>query len=140
MAWVIGGARVPSKPWIGLGFKSSTGDIFSMSQIRCASTAFIKFPPVAPVSIRAMTLILDFPILQTVVNGTSGSKPGVRDEEVAIRAVKPLKTSLSEVILFPSPLALDSESHGFEIFASLSQGTQWHDDLSADRQNNVPPS
>jgi hypothetical protein len=34
-----------------------------------------------------MTLILDFPILQTVVKGTSGSKPGVQDEEVAIRAV-----------------------------------------------------
>jgi hypothetical protein len=79
---------------------SSTGEMFSISQIRCASTALMKFPLVAPVSMRAIALICDLPILQRVVKGTSGSNPGV-EEEAAIRAVKPLETSLSEANLFP---------------------------------------
>jgi len=79
--------------------------MFSISQIRCASTALMKFPPVAPVSIRAIAFICDLPILHVVVKGTSGSNPGVDEEEAAIRAVLPLKTSLSEAILFPSPPA-----------------------------------
>ena len=86
---------------MGLGFKSSTGDIFSISQIRCASTAFMKFPLVAPVSIRAIAFICDLPILHIVVKGILGSNLGV-DEEAAIRTVLPLKTSLLEATLFLS--------------------------------------
>jgi len=74
--------------------------MFSISQIRCASTALMKFPLVAPVSIRAIAFICDLPILHTVVKGISGSNPGV-NEEAAIRTVLPLKTSLPEAILFP---------------------------------------
>jgi hypothetical protein len=80
---------------------SSTGEMFSISQIRCASTALMKFPPVAPVSIRAIAFICDLPILHIVVKGISGSSPGVAEEEAAIRTIVPPETSLSEAILFP---------------------------------------
>jgi len=85
--------------------------MFSISQIRCALTALMKFPPVAPVLIRAIAFICDLPILHVVVKGTSGSNPGVDEEEAAIRAVLPLKTSLSEAILFPNPPALKHGLH-----------------------------
>jgi len=45
------------------------------------------------------------PILHIVVKGTLGSNLGVNEEEAAIRAVLPLKTSLLEAILFLSPPA-----------------------------------
>ena len=79
--------------------------MFLISQIRCASTALMKFPLVAPISIRAIAFIYDLPILHIVVKGILGSNLGVNEEEAAIRAVLPLKTSLSEAILFPSPPA-----------------------------------
>jgi len=60
---VIGGAEDPSKPCMGLGFSSSTGDMSSSSHILCALTAFMKFPPVAPILIRAIAFICDLPIL-----------------------------------------------------------------------------
>jgi hypothetical protein len=104
---VIGGAGDPSKPWISLGLSSSTREISSISHILSALTAFIKFPPVAPVSMRVIAFIYDLPILQAVVKGVLGSKLGVEEEEVAIRAVIPLETSLSEVNLFPYFRVLD---------------------------------
>ena len=79
--------------------------MFSISQIRCALTALMKFPLVTPVLIRAIAFICDLPMLHIVVKGISGSSPGVNEAEAAIRAVLPLKTSLSEAILFPNPPA-----------------------------------
>ena len=69
----------------------------------------MKFPPVAPVSIRAIAFICDLPILHIVVKGTLGSNLGVNEEEAAIRATLPLKTSLLEAILF---LNLPALKHG----------------------------
>ena len=77
--------------------------MFSISQIRCASTALMKFPLVAPISIRAIAFICDLPILHIVVKGILGLSLGVNEAEAAIRAVLPLKTSLLEAILFLSP-------------------------------------
>ena len=71
----------------------------------------MKFPLVAPVSIRAIAFICDLPIPHIVVKGISGSNPGVEEEEAAIRAVLPLKTSLLEAILFPNPPALEHRLH-----------------------------
>ena len=71
----------------------------------------MKFPLVAPILIRAIAFIYDFPILHIVVKGTLGSNLGVKEEEAAIRAVLPLKTSLSEAILFPNPPALEHRLH-----------------------------
>jgi hypothetical protein len=79
---------------------SSTREMFSISQIRCALTALMKFPLVAPILIRAIALICDLPILQRVVKGTSGSKLGTNKEAV-ICAILPLETSLLEASLFP---------------------------------------
>jgi hypothetical protein len=99
ITWVIGGTGDPLKPCIGLGLRSWIGDISSISHILCALTAFIKFPPIALVLIRAIAFICDLPILQTIVKGVLGSNLGV-EEEAAICAIKPLETSLSEAILF----------------------------------------
>jgi len=85
--------------------------MFSISQIRCALTALMKFPLVAPVSIRAIAFICDLPILHIVVKGILGSSLGVNEEEAAIYAVLPLKTSLSEAILFLNPPALKHGLH-----------------------------
>ena len=63
----------------------------------------MKFPLVAPISIRAIAFICDLPILHIVVKGISGSNLGVEEEEAAIRTVVPLETSLLEAILFLSP-------------------------------------
>jgi len=79
--------------------------MFSISQIRCALTALMKFPLVAPVLIRAIAVICDLPILHIVVKGILGSNLGV-DEEAAIRTVVPLETSLLEAILFLNLLVL----------------------------------
>jgi len=65
----------------------------------------MKFPLVAPVSIRAIAFICDLPILHIVVKGISGSNLGVDEADATIRAVLPLKTSLLEAILFLSPPA-----------------------------------
>jgi hypothetical protein len=96
---VIGGAEDPLKPCIGLGFSSLIGDMSSSLYILCALTAFIKFPLVAPISIRAIAFIYNLPILQIVVKGVLGSNLGV-EEEAVIRAVIPLETSLLEASLF----------------------------------------
>ena len=80
--------------------------MFLISQIRCALTALMKFPLVALVLIRAIAFIYDLPILHIVVKGILGSSLGVNEEEAAIRAVLPLKTSLLEAILFLNPPAL----------------------------------
>jgi len=77
--------------------------MFLISQIRCVLTALMKFPLVAPVLIRAIAFICDLPILHIVVKGILGSSLGVNEEEAAIRAVLPLKTSSLEAILFLSP-------------------------------------
>ena len=79
--------------------------MFLISQIRCALTALMKFPLVAPISIRAIAFICDLPILHIVVKGILGSNLGVNEAEAAIRAVLPLKTSLLEAILFLGPPA-----------------------------------
>ena len=80
--------------------------MFLISQIRCALTALMKFLLVAPISIRAIAFICDLPMLHIVVKGILGSNPGVDEEEAAIRAVLPLKTSLLEAILFLNPPTL----------------------------------
>ena len=77
--------------------------MFSISQIRCALTALMKFPLVTPILIRAIAFIYDLLILHIVVKGILGSNLGVDEEEAAIRAVLPLETSLLEAILFLSP-------------------------------------
>ena len=65
----------------------------------------MKFPLVAPILIRAIAFIYDFPILHIVVKGTLGSNLGVKEEEAAIRTIVPLEMSLLEAILFLSPPA-----------------------------------
>jgi len=79
--------------------------MFLILQIRCALTALMKFPLVAPVLIRAIAFICDLPILHIVVKGILGSNLGV-NEEAAIRTVVPLETSLLEAILFLNLLVL----------------------------------
>jgi len=79
--------------------------MFLILQIRCALTALMKFPLVAPVLIRAIAFICDLPILHIVVKGILGSNLGV-NEEVAIHTVVPLETSLLEAILFLNLLVL----------------------------------
>jgi len=80
--------------------------MFLISQIRYALTALMKFPLVAPISIRAIAFICDLPILHIVVKGILGSNLGV-DEEAAIRTIVPLETSLLEAILFLNLLVLE---------------------------------
>ena len=63
----------------------------------------MKFLLVALILIRVIAFIYDFLILHIVVKGTLGSNLGVKEEEAAIHAVLPLKTSLLEAILFLSP-------------------------------------
>ena len=77
--------------------------MFSISQIRYALTALMKFPLVAPILIRAIAFIYDLPILHIVVKGILGLSLGVNKAEAAIRAILPLKTSLLKAILFLSP-------------------------------------
>jgi len=79
--------------------------MFLISQIRCALTALMKFPLVVPILIRAIAFICDLPILHIVVKGILGSNLGV-NEEVAIRTIVPLETSLLEAILFLNLLVL----------------------------------
>jgi len=77
--------------------------MFLISQIRYALIALMKFLLVALILIRAIAFICDLPILHIVVKGILGSNLGVNEEEAAIRAVLPLKTSLLEATLFLSP-------------------------------------
>ena len=106
--WVTSEAYLPSKPQIAFGFDSLMGSISSSSHIRRTIDGSTKKYPVAPVSNKAVVLILLLlPSVHVANNACSAKKsPGNVDDDTINGKSLPLSTTSTEVrcfLLVPRP-------------------------------------